>query len=96
MPAKERRFWKCANGHVIGEVKYLVFGARRARALMLYEESAAEPPAELPRLRLRLIGDADEIACTVAGCGCRRDWHIGQDALDELLSNRDERRKGVQ
>lgn len=93
MSAKERRFWKCRNGHIVGEVKKLVFGERRVRALMLYEQSAAEPPAELPPVRLRLIGDADAIACTVPECGCQRDWHIGQDALDELLSMRADREK---
>lgn len=90
MPAKERRFWKCDNGHVIGEVKHVVMGDRRIRALMLYEHSTEKQPAELPPLRLRLIGDAEQIGCTVLGCGCVRDWHIGQDALDELMSKRKE------
>ena len=92
MAANERKFWKCENGHILGEVKKLVFGETRIRALMLYEQSTEEPPAELPALRLRLIGDADSIACTIPECGCFRDWHIGQDALDELLSKRMEHR----
>lgn len=86
MPANERRLWWCPKGHIMGEVKKVTVGQHRVRALMLYEqsvESANVPPA-LPALRGKVIGSMDDICCTL--CGRTRDWIIGEDGMQELLS----------
>lgn len=90
MPRAERRFWLCPRGHVIGEVKHLVVGESRVRALQVYEISAvtvglAEQSGHRP-IRARVIGDVDGIRCTVDGCGCTRDWHLGEDAFAEMMA----------
>jgi hypothetical protein len=89
MPANERRLWPAEkkHTHVLGEVRYVMNGQTRVRALMLYERSVERDavPKELPPLRGRLTGgDMDEIYCTI----CHRpvaDWLIGDDAMEALL-----------
>lgn len=88
MPANDRRLWpnKKIHQHVLGEIRYVLSGQRRVRALMLYETSVEREqiPDDLPPLRGRVIGDQDQIRCTI----CKRpvaDWLIGEDALDALL-----------
>ncbi len=94
MPANERRQWVGSCKHVVGEVKYVTrVSGVRLRALMVYETSLLELPAELPPLRMKLIGDALEIKCTI--CGAVRDWYLGEDAINELLANRKKRQKGI-
>lgn len=89
MPANERRLWWCPKGHVMGEVKKLTVGQHKVRALMLYEKSleAADVPPSLPALRGKVIGSMDDICCTL--CGRTRDWVIGQDGIEGLLSHLD-------
>jgi len=91
MPANERRFWLCRNGHIMGEIKKISLrpDGGQVSALMLYENSLAceaIPPAELPPLRQKLIGNALEIKCTL--CEQRRDWFIGEDAFEHLMATR--------
>jgi len=64
-------------------------GAHHVRALMLYESSVeqADVPASLPALRGRVSGSMDAIQCTI--CHHTRDWIIGQDGMQELLSHRE-------
>lgn len=89
MPANDRRLWpnEKTHQHVLGEIRHVMIGERRVRALMLYEMSVERDavPKELPRLRGRLTGgDMDEIYCTI----CKRpvaDWLIGDDAMEALL-----------
>ena len=83
MPANERRFWRAGCGHILGETKRVASGTGTARALMLYESSVEQEPAELPPLRGRVIGSMDAIRCTL--CGRQRDWIIGEDALSGLI-----------
>ena len=87
MPANERRLWWCPKGHIMGEIKRVQVGEHRVRALMLYETSvdALDVPASLPALRGRVVGSMDEIQCTI--CKHKRDWIIGQDGMQELLSH---------
>ncbi len=89
MPANERRLWWCPKGHIMGEIKRVVVGEHQVRALMLYEKSVeqADVPASLPALRGKVIGSMDDIQCTV--CNHKRDWIIGQDGMQELLSHRE-------
>jgi hypothetical protein len=88
MPANDRRPWPSLtkHQHVLGEVKIVMIGQSKVRALMLYEQSVERDqlPAELPELRGRVIGDQDRIRCTI----CQRpvaDWLIGEDGLEALL-----------
>jgi len=47
MPANERRPWVGSCKHVVGEVKYVMrISGVRLRALMVYETSVLELPAE--------------------------------------------------
>lgn len=89
MAAAERRFWPRpeAHAHVLGEVRHAFIGQNRVRALMLYEQSVErdQVPADLPVLRGKVIGDVDEITCTICGKSVA-DWHIGDDALEALLN----------
>ena len=89
MPANERRFWWCQRGHIMGEVQRVTYGAGKVRALMLYEQSVDKDnvPDELPPLRGRVIGDMDQIACTYPNCGHTRDWHIGEDAYQQMMAH---------
>lgn len=88
MPANERRFWPAIakHEHVLGEVKTILIGNTRVRALMLYEASVQreQVPAELPALRGRVVGDMDQIRCTICGRPVA-DWLIGEDALEALI-----------
>lgn len=95
MPANERRFWKCKRGHIIGEIKRIRKGEGHVRALWVYEESVSEAPEEIPPLRAKVTGDADEIRCTVKDCGCTRDWHIGEDGIGQLMEARAKMNKTV-
>ena len=91
MPKSERRPWLAPCKHVVGEVKYVMRDSGvRVRALMVYEVSVLELPAVLPLLRMKTIGDALEIKCTI--CGAVRDWYLGEDGLRELLEKRKKRR----
>jgi hypothetical protein len=83
MPASERRFWKCPNGHVMGEVAREAANGRHVRVLLLYEASVEIAPEDMPTLRGRLSGNMDDVRCTC--CGATRSWEIGQDSLDVLL-----------
>jgi hypothetical protein len=89
MPASERRFWPrpVVHEHVLGEVVFVYLGQTRIRALMLYEHSVERDhaPLALPELRGRLIGDMDDIICTICGRPVAN-WHLGEDALEALLS----------
>jgi hypothetical protein len=89
MPANERRFWPRpeVHHHVLGEVVNVYIGQTRVRALALYETSLERDryPDTLPVLRGKLIGDMDEIACTICGQPVV-DWHIGEDAMEILIS----------
>lgn len=89
MSMSERRFWprEAKHEHVLGEVKRMYVGQIQVRVLMLYEQAVARDalPEELPVVRGQLLGDMDEIYCTI----CRKpvaDWRVGEDALDALLS----------
>lgn len=88
MPAGGRCFWPRPeeDRHILGEIRCVIVGETKVRALMLYEMSfgrGCEPPENTP-LRGKLIGSMDAIRCTL--CGRVHDWIIGQDAIDELLS----------
>ncbi|MBI5951884.1 MAG: hypothetical protein HY865_09520 [Chloroflexi bacterium] len=89
MPANERRLWPRVkvHKHVLGELKYIYLGERRVRALMVYEEAVERNnvPQEMPSLRMRLVGDAHEIRCSICKCNVA-DWDAGEDAIQELLS----------
>lgn len=89
MPMNERRFWPrvAVHAHVLGEVKRVMVGNYQVRVLMLYEQSVDRDalPENVPVIRGQLLGDMDEIYCTI----CRKsvaDWRVGEDALDALLS----------
>ena len=86
MPANERRFWICEHGHVMGEIKSIVVNSRTVRALMLYERSVYlnDLPVDMPTLRGKVIGSVYAIRCTI--CGRTRDWIIGEDGMQALLS----------
>lgn len=84
MPANERRLWAGKCGHILGEIKRVVLGEHRVRALMLYEMSVLQAPEVMPLLRGKVIGSMDAIRCTI--CGRERDWILGEDAMQELLS----------
>ena len=92
MPANERRFWWCTKGHIMGEIRKISLGGTsgaKVRALLLFEKSLASEadiPKELPPLRMTAVGDGRDIACTI--CGHLRDWNIGEDAMEQLLSTR--------
>jgi hypothetical protein len=84
----DRRFWPHPeeDKHILGEIRCVVVGKARVRALMLYDASVGrgvEPSAET-QLRGKVIGSMDAIRCTI--CGKVHDWIIGQDAMDELIS----------
>ena len=89
MPAHERRFWPRADvhQHVLGELAHVYIGQTRVRALMLYEISVErdQVPAELPILRGKVIGDMDQLSCTLCGRPVA-DWHIGEDAIEALIN----------
>ena len=70
----------------MGEIKSIVVNSRTVRALMLYERSVYlnELPADIPELRGKVIGSMDTIRCTI--CGRTRDWIIGEDGMQALLS----------
>lgn len=89
MPASERRFWWCKKGHIMGEIKTVAVSGGRVRALMLYETSIAlqDVPDDLPPLRARIIGSAEQIKCTFPGCDHTRDWIIGEDGMRQLLAS---------
>jgi hypothetical protein len=89
MPARERRFWPRAevHEHILGEIRWVEVGRSRVRALWQYEQSVErnQEPDDLPDTRSRIIGDVDAICCTI----CKRpvaDWHIGEDAMEILIS----------
>lgn len=89
MPANERRFWPSPkkHKHILGEVKRVYIENRRVVVLMIYEQSVYRDAThlELPVTRGKLLGDMDEIYCTI----CKKavaDWRVGEDALDALLS----------
>ena len=71
----------------MGEIKKVTVGGSRVRALMLYEVSVEhdDVPPTLPALRGRVVGSVEEIQCTI--CKYKRDWIIGQDGMQELLSH---------
>lgn len=71
----------------MGEIKKVTVGQNRVRALMLYEVSVEQNnvPPSLPALRGKVVGSMEEIQCTI--CKYKRDWIIGQDGMQELLSH---------
>lgn len=81
---KDKRYWLGKCGHVVGEIKPVVYGSRTVKALAVYEQSLPQAPTETPELRATAIGSLDHIRCTI--CGSTRDWIIGEDAIDELVS----------
>ena len=85
MPASERRFWWCKKGHIMGEIKTVSVDDGRVSALMLYERSIAlqDVPEEMPPLRARIRGSAEQIQCTYPGCAHTRDW-IGEADVRQL------------
>ena len=89
MPATERRFWPRpeVHQHVLGEIKIIYVGEAKIRALMLYEQSVERDaiPEEMPPLRGRLVGEMDDIHCTICGRSVG-DWLVGEDAMMALLS----------
>jgi hypothetical protein len=83
---KDKRYWYGKCGHVLGEIKVVVYGDRQVKALAVYEQSLEVPPVVTPEIRCTAVGSLDGIRCTK--CGRRRDWIIGQDAVDSLLEQR--------
>lgn len=88
MPANEPRPWPrpAVHAHVLGVVKLMMIGRTRVHALFLFEQSVErdQVPAETPVLRSRIIGDVDNVRCTICGRPVA-DWHLGEDALEALL-----------
>ena len=84
MPANERKFKSCQNGHVIGEIKRIIYYGANVKSLLLFNQSIAGPdvPEELPPLRAKIIGSAIELCCTI--CASKVNW--GQEAFDALMS----------
>ncbi len=82
---KDKRFWFGKCGHVLGEIRTVVYGKREVKALAVYEQSLAAVPSETPVVRAVAIGSLDRIRCTM--CGETRDWIIGEDAIESLLEH---------
>jgi len=89
MPANDRKLWPrpAIHEHVLGEVKRVCVEQCSVLVLMVYEQSVERDavPDELPPLRGRLLGDMDGIRCTICGREVA-DWHVGEDAMEVLLS----------
>jgi hypothetical protein len=88
MPQDNRIFWWCGGqdgaGHVVGELGTVDLECGKVTGLMLYKESVWMPPKIMPPLRMRLIGTALDISCTL--CKNKYHWHMGEGALTKLLA----------
>jgi len=71
--------WLCPSGHTLGEINTCKADSGvKVRKLYLYRQ--ADNPADVIA---EITGPVVNIACSI--CGCTRDWHIGDEAIQELL-----------
>jgi hypothetical protein len=107
MPSNPRRFFLCTGSlvtidelrlhpaaHIIGEIKYIAMDDRRVSVLAVYEDSlySTHPPETLPDIRFEAIA-ANNIRCTVIGCGRSERWEIGSAAYLQLKRRYESRKK---
>ena len=71
--------WLCPSGHVLGSVERIQ--ETRRRYLKLYRQ--ADNPASVIA---EITGPVANITCSI--CGCTRDWHIGEESIQDLLEAR--------
>ena len=91
------KHWLCGNGHIMGVIERVQTGVRMAdestlryftKRLLIFRVAVdlnAEVPAEI-----EVVGALDGRMlsmvwkCSIPGCGCMKEWHPDEDALDWL------------
>jgi hypothetical protein len=88
------KYWRCKNGHLLGVVgrrQVVMSGVRFHTPLLMIFRMAID----LAVAKMDSADVAGELygrmllgfrwRCSVAGCGCAREWHPEEDALDWLF-----------
>jgi len=93
----ELKKWKCGKGHVLGvierkQVRAVVGGLKVEyfTAQLLIYRNGVDLDAGKPEVAGSIYGRmllGFSWNCNVPGCGCVKEWHPGEDAL-EWLRNR--------
>ena len=82
---KERKPWKCKNGHELGSVGRNGNGSSKVQRLFLYRtaiDMGGEHPEDVDVLAV-VEGYVVDVRCSV--CGALRTWVPGEAALRRLL-----------
>lgn len=83
--------WKCENGHVLGVVQRVRVHQAFVARLMLYRhaiDAGANGAMVEVDVIARIEGTTLDVACDVEGCGKKRTWFIGEDALEAFIEAR--------
>lgn len=86
------RLWKCCNGHVLGyteRVKVVELGITfHETRLNILTHAIAVDSIGGDDIKCVAVGTTRDIKCDVLGCGEKRTWWLGEDALQRMLDRR--------